>query len=488
MVADSDQYGAGVGEVGEEAEFDVSTEQSSNVSDGADNLEMASSTEESLSDEEAPSDEMAFSDEADDASTTADSVDVDGSAADEVAAVEATAVDTAADGDATTDDVSIDSMMADDASDRDLFAKYLEEGEDFDLPSRGDLREGTIVEVRSSEILVNIGVKRDGVIPQSDLSRLDPELVQGLTVGDTVTVVVSRVSDDDGSFLLSISDALQQQDWIEAQRLMDAGEHSIHKVVGFNKGGLTVEFSSLRGFVPASHIVNMPRNLSEDQRRAELEGRIGNEMRLKVIEVERRRRRLVMSQMLAEREYRTERKQELFENLSVGDTVEGEVRSMRPFGAFVDLGGADGLLHVSEIGWSPVNHPRDALQVGDKVEVQVIRLDPDNQRIALSRKRLLPNPWDGVGERYQVGEIMPAKITRVVEFGAFAELEPGVEGLIHISELADITVAEPLKSVRSGDEVQVKVLRVDPRRQRVGLSLRQAQDAISDGGGSDERI
>jgi small subunit ribosomal protein S1 len=251
----------------------------------------------------------------------------------------------------------------------------------------------------------------------------------------------------------------------------------MHKVVGFNKGGLTVEFNHLRGFVPASHIVDMPRNLSEEARRQELERHIGQELRLKVIEVERRRRRLVMSQMLAEREYRARRKKELFQELKVGDELEGIVRSIRPFGAFVDIGGADGLLHVSEIDWAPVKHPRDVLKVGDKVKVKVIRLDPDRHRIALSRKRILPNPWDTIDQRYHQGDFIPVTITRVVDFGAFAQIEPGVEGLIHISELADITVAEPLKTVRPGDKVPAKILRIDSRRQRVGLSVRQAQDA-----------
>lgn len=360
------------------------------------------------------------------------------------------------------------------ASDLELFEQYLEQDLDLDLPGRGDLREGIIVEIRPSELLVNVGSKRDGVVPQSDLSRLDQEYVKSLREGQTVDVVISKQPDDDGIFVLSMADALQQRDWITAQELLDNGEITVHKVVGYNKGGLTVEFNHLRGFVPASHIVDMPRNLSEDQRRVELENRIGQKMRLKVIEVERRRRRLVMSESLAEREYQAHRREELFKTLNVGDIITGEVRSLRPFGAFVDIGGADGLLHVSEIGWSNINHPREALEVGQTIDVQVIRIEPDNQRIALSRKRLLPNPWDTVEERYHPGDVVPATLTRVVDFGAFAELEPGIEGLIHISELADIAVAEPLKSVRVGDQVQVKVLRVDRKRQRVGLSLRQA--------------
>lgn len=372
-----------------------------------------------------------------------------------------------------------DPNQPEETSDLELFEQYLEQDLDLDLPGRGDLREGVIVEVRPSELLVNVGSKRDGVVPQSDLARLDPEYVKSLHEGQTVDVVITKQPDDDGIFVLSMADALQQRDWAKAQELLDNGEITTHSVVGYNKGGLTVEFNHLRGFVPASHVVDMPRNLSEEQRRAELESHIGQKMRLKVIEVERRRRRLVMSESLAEREFQAQRREELFETLNVGDVIHGEVRSLRPFGAFVDVGGADGLLHVSEIGWSNINHPRDVLEVGEKIDVEVIRIEPDRQRIALSRKRLLPNPWDTVEERYHSGDTVPATITRVVDFGAFAELEPGIEGLIHISEIADIAVAEPLKTVRVGDKVFVKVLRVDRKRQRVGLSLRQVDESFA---------
>jgi len=363
-----------------------------------------------------------------------------------------------------------------DASDLELFEKYLSEDMDLDMPGRGDLREGVIVEVRPTELLVNVGSKRDGVVPQSDLARLDPTYVKSLREGMTVDVVVSKQPEDDGVFVLSMADALQQRDWLTAQQMLESGEISERKVIGYNKGGLTVEFNHLRGFVPASHVVDMPRNLSEDQRREELEGRISHTMRLKVIEVDPKRRRLVMSQMLAEREYRSQAKEALFKKLSVGDVVTGTVRSMRSFGAFIDIGGVDGLLHVSEIGFGNVNHPREAITVGQEVQVQVIRIDADSQRVALSRKRLLANPWDGIEARYGVGVVVPATVTRIADFGAFAQLEPGVEGLIHISEIADIAVAEPLRMIKPGDKVTVKVLRVDQKRQRIGLSIRQAQE------------
>jgi small subunit ribosomal protein S1 len=370
------------------------------------------------------------------------------------------------------------------ASDLELFEQYLNEGIDLDMPGRGDLREGVIVEIRPSELLVNVGSKRDGVVPQSDLSRLDAEFVKSLREGQTVDVVIAKQPEDDGVFLLSMADAMQQRDWLIAEQLLESGEITTHRVRSFNKGGLTVEFNHLHGFVPASHILDMPRSLTEDQRREEFEARIGQEMRLKVIEVDPKRRRLVMSQMLAEREYRSAMKEDLFKKIAVGDVVKGVVRSMRPFGAFVDIGGVDGLLHVSEIGFGAINHPREVLSVGQEVTVQVIRIDPESQRVALSRKRLLANPWEGIEQRYQVGMVVGATITRIAEFGAFAQIEPGVEGLIHISEIADIAVAEPLKTVRPGDKVQAKVLRVDPKRQRIGLSLRQAAD--SPGGGEQE--
>ncbi len=362
--------------------------------------------------------------------------------------------------------------------DRALFEQYLAEEEEIGMPERGELREGIIVEVRPNELLVNIGAKRDGIVPQSDLSRLDKEFVASLKEGATVPVVVSKLTADEGMLVLSIADALQQKDWQRAEEMLASGEIGTYPVIGYNKGGLLVRFGHLRGFIPASHVVGLPRNLSEEERNRRLEALIGQIVPAKVIEVDRRRRRLVLSQRLAEREYRAQRKAELFERLRPGDIITGVVRSLRPFGAFVDIGGADGLLHVSEIGWTPVSHPRDVLQVGQEIQVEILRMDPERQRIALSRKRLLPNPWESIEERYQPGQTILVTITRVVDFGAFAQLEPGVEGLIHVSELADIDVAEPLKTVEPGDRVPVKILRVDSRRQRIGLSRRQADPVV----------
>ena len=359
-----------------------------------------------------------------------------------------------------------------------LFEQYLAEEEDLSLPERGDLREGIVVEVRSNELLVNIGAKRDGIVPQSDLNRLEEEYVETLREGETVPVVVSKLTTNEGMLVLSIADALQKKDWLVAEKMLVSGEITVRRVVGFNKGGLLADFDHLRGFIPASHVVGLPRNMNEEQRNERLQQIVGQELPVKVIEVERQRRRLVLSYRLAEREYRAGRKAQLFEELEVGTVVDGEVRSLRPFGAFVDIGGADGLLHVSEIGWTPVSHPRDVLKVGERIQVEVLRLDPERSRIALSRKRLLSNPWESIEERYRVNDTILVTVTRVIDFGAFAQLEPGIEGLIHISELADITVAEPLKMVSSGDRIPVKILRIHPDRQRIGLSRRQADEIV----------
>ena len=366
----------------------------------------------------------------------------------------------------------------DQQADEMLFEQYLAEEEDLSLPERGDLREGIVVEVRANELLVNIGAKRDGIVPQSDLNRLEDEYMGTLLEGETVPVVVSKLTTDEGMLVLSIADALQKKDWLDAEKMLESGEITVRKVVGYNKGGLLADFDHLRGFIPASHIVGLPRNMNEDQRNERLQQVVGQELPVKVIEVERQRRRLVLSYRLAEREYRAGRKSQLFEELKVGAVVEGEVRSLRPFGAFVDIGGADGLLHVSEIGWTPVSHPRDVLRVGERIQVEVLRLDQERSRIALSRKRLLSNPWESIEERYKVNDTILVTVTRVIDFGAFAQLEPGIEGLIHISELADITVAEPLKMVSSGDRIPVKILRIHPDRQRIGLSRRQSDEII----------
>jgi small subunit ribosomal protein S1 len=236
----------------------------------------------------------------------------------------------------------------------------------------------------------------------------------------------------------------------------------------------------LQGFVPASQIADIPQRVRFATQADNLSEWIGKEMAVKVIEVNRRRRRLILSERNAMREWRTKQRERLLAELKVGDVRSGTVSSLRDFGAFVDLGGVDGLVHLSELSWVRVNHPSDILRVGDVINVMVLNVDHEAQRIGLSYKRTQPDPWDQVADKYEVGQLVTAKVTHLVKFGAFVELEPGVEGLVHSSELATGNVMDPEHVVSVGDELELLVLNVDAAQHRIGLSLRQAPDDPDD--------
>ncbi|MCB0253682.1 MAG: S1 RNA-binding domain-containing protein, partial [Anaerolineae bacterium] len=272
-------------------------------------------------------------------------------------------------------------------------------------------------------------------------------------------------------------------DWQEAERLLEADEVLELQVSGYNSGGVTVAFNQLTGFVPASHLVDYRRGMSDQDKSDWLRAMPGKVLRLKLLEVSQSKRRLVLSQRKAERVYRRKRREELLANLSVGDVVSGKISSLAGFGAFVDIGGADGLVHISEISHEMVNDPKDALQVGEEVRVRVIKLDRERERIGLSIKQLLPSPWDDIYSRLFAGQVVSATIVNVAPFGAFARIEQGLVGLIHISRLSDHSVSHPSEVVAPGDTVQVRVVGIDAGRQRIALSMR---DVPQDDGASDE--
>jgi small subunit ribosomal protein S1 len=330
------------------------------------------------------------------------------------------------------------------------------------------------MEIGSQALWVDIGVKRDGLVPGWDLKRLDEEAVEALAVGEEVPVFVVRPRDREGHLVLSISRGNELKDWQKAERLLSSGDITQHQVQDHNKGGVVVSFGQLRGFVPASHLDIGARGLSGEARRQALAELVGERLPLKVIEVNRRRRRLVLSHRQAVREQRERRKMELLETLAAGDVRSGTVRSLHNFGAFVDIGGADGLVHVSEISHRRIRHPREKLEVGEKVEVYVLRLDHERERIGLSIKRLVPDPWESVQSRYYPGQLVEATITNVLDFGAFAALETGLEGLIHISRLSHVHVDHPSDVVAIGDMVTLRILHIDIERRRIGLSLKDA--------------
>jgi small subunit ribosomal protein S1 len=340
----------------------------------------------------------------------------------------------------------------------------------------GDVRDGIIVSISPSEILVDVGAKSEGFVHQREMERMGKEYLDSLSVGDSVVVYVVRPEDRDGNVVLSMSRAQQERDWREAEALLESGEVFESAVIGFNRGGVICRVGKVRGFIPASQLVTKGEttpDTTEDNRYASM---VGKSLWLKVVELDRKRNRLILSERLAQRERRRGRKDELLGELKKGDVRTGRISSLAKFGAFVDLGGADGLIHLSELSWSRVNHPNEVIQVGDQVQVYVLNVDRERKRIGLSLRRLEPEPWSVVHDRYSVGQVVEGVITKLASFGAFARVDGTLEGLIHISELANHRVTHPREVVKEGDVLNLRVIRIDPARRRMGLSLKRAAE------------
>ncbi len=258
--------------------------------------------------------------------------------------------------------------------------------------------------------------------------------------------------------------------WDRAAKSYQDGSTLDLKVIGYNRGGLLVDLADVRGFVPASQLLNFPRRVGEEERMNELARYVGKMMRLKVIELDRVHNRLILSERVAN--LPISRAEQVITSIQPGQAIRGTVRNVTDFGAFVDLGGVEGLIHVSEMSWQRVNHPRDVCTPGADIEVYVIDVNRDQRRVGLSLKRLHPDPWSLVAQRYHVGDLVDAVITNVVSFGAFARLAEGVEGLIHTSELAEGSFLHPRDVVKEGQNVKVRIMNIEPTRQRIGLTMR----------------
>ena len=350
----------------------------------------------------------------------------------------------------------------------------------FDFPQlrAGDTVEGNIVSVSPTQILVDIHYKSDAIVDPREMERLDKDFLTTLAAGDPVSAVVVQSEDRDGNVVISLSRAQQDQDWLQAEELLDSQDVFEGVVTGYNRGGVIVRVGRVRGFVPASQL--SPQWQGQQDAEADPEQRwarlVGQKMQLKVVELDRERNRLILSERLAMRELRKGQKDRLLSSLQRGDVLKGTVTSIADFGAFVDLGGADGLIHLSELAWHRVGHPNEVLKVGQPVEVYVMNVDAEKKRIGLSLRRMTPEPWSIVGDQYVVGQVVTAQITRLTAFGAFAKIDNTIEGLIHISEMADYRISHPKEIVQEGDVVQVRIIKVDPQNRRVGLSLRQATE------------
>jgi small subunit ribosomal protein S1 len=353
--------------------------------------------------------------------------------------------------------------------------EYLENGYGYEAPKRGDIRTGEIIDINDYGLVVDIGFKREGFVPAEDLTRLDEETRSGIQVGTRVSVFVLRPENREGHPILSIHQARLYKDWIQAEQMMENGELYEGEVAGYNRGGLIVKFGKIRGFVPASQVVGLPKRLREEQRRQRMEAMIGQRIGLKIIEVDRQRRRLIFSQRRALRAWQELQRTRVMSELAEGETRHGRVTSITNFGAFVDLGGADGLIHISELSWSRVDNPRQVLKVGDELDVYVLDVDKERKRIALSLKKLQPDPWTIVDDHYQAGQLIEGRVTRALDFGAFIELELGIEGLLHSSEMIGTPELSPSEIVHPGEKLLVKIIRVDSRRRRLALSARQVR-------------
>ena len=352
----------------------------------------------------------------------------------------------------------------------------LEKSLDFRRLKQGDIIEGMIVSVTPTEVLVDVGAKSEGVVPSKELERLGREGLEGLKVGDTILVYVVNAEDRDGNIILSIRRAEEEGDWLRAQELYESGELLETQVAGFNKGGLIVRLGRLRGFVPASQLIGKHQGRNDQRPEERWSPLVGTPITVKIIEINRRRKRLILSERAAVRLQREAQKEKLLQELRVGEVRRGVVSSLTGFGAFVDLGGADGLIHLSELSWNRTAKPRDVLKVGQEVDVYVLNVDPETKRIALSLKRLEPEPWTTVESRYYVGQLVEGTITRLVNFGAFALVNDEIEGLIHISELSSGRIEHPREVVREGERHVMRIIRIDAERRRMGLSLRRVAD------------
>ncbi|MFQ5933843.1 MAG: 30S ribosomal protein S1 [Dehalococcoidia bacterium] len=359
---------------------------------------------------------------------------------------------------------------------------------------RGDVVEGVVMRADSDGIFVNIGHKAEGVVPPGEMRSLKSEDLEGLKVGDEIVTFVIRPETAEGAAILSIDRAVGEQGWRFLEKALESGTGIEGKILGFNRGGAIVEVEGVQGFVPMSQLVSVPREhfreSQESTQLAEDEGEngasvrdpradeIGKVLQLRVLEVNRGRNRAIFSERQAIQELREERKARLIQELTEGEVRRGKVTGISSFGAFVDLGGADGLIHISELSWDSVNSPEEVVKLGDELDVYVLRVDAENKKIALSLRRLQPEPWETINERYQVGDLVDATVTKLTNFGAFARVEGSVEGLIHISELTSRVINHPREVVREGDEVKLKILRIEPERRRLGLSLKQAEEEL----------
>ena len=323
----------------------------------------------------------------------------------------------------------------------------------------GQIVTGTVVQITEDEVCVNVGYKADGLVKKSDLSSTD------VKVGDEIEVEVVKVNDGEGNVLLSQKNIINRKAWEEIVAKQEAGEFVEGVGKEAVKGGLLADVMGVRAFIPASQL-----SLRYVEK---IEEFVGQTMTLKIIEIDKAKKRIVASRKQVLQVEEAARKKELWNTFEVGSIVKGTVRRLADFGAFVDIGGVDGLVHVTDLSWGRVKHPSDVVSVGQEIDVKILNVDPERERISLSYKQTQPRPWTVAGEKYPVGSVVEGKVVRITTFGAFVELEPGLDGLVHISQCALTRIAKVEDAVNVGDIVRVKVLDVNTEAKRISLSIRE---------------
>jgi small subunit ribosomal protein S1 len=368
--------------------------------------------------------------------------------------------------------VHIETSEAKAAPERDLTPEELVDAVEASLRDfkDGDIVEGTVVKIDRDEVLLDIGYKSEGVIPAKELSiRHDIDPNEVVHVGDKIEALVLQKEDKEGRLILSKKRAQYERAWGRIEEVMQSGGTIKGPVIEVVKGGLIVDIG-LRGFLPAS--------LVDLRRVRDLHPYVGQEIEAKIIELDRNRNNVVLSRRAFLEESQSEGRKKFLESLHKGERRKGTVSSIVNFGAFVDLGGVDGLVHVSELSWKHVDHPSEVVQVGQEVEVEILDVDLERERVSLSLKATQEDPWKEFERKYQAGEIIEGQVTKLVPFGAFVRVAPGIEGLVHISELSEQHVDSPESVLSVGDQVRVKVIEVDVARRRISLSMRQVGGAM----------
>ncbi len=341
----------------------------------------------------------------------------------------------------------------------------------------GDILEGIVEHVGKDGILVSVGGKVESIVPPGEMTTLSKHELNSINQGDTISVMVLGENDYNGELLLSVDKANIQVGWNKLQKAYTSDENIVGIITGYNKGGLTVITENVEGFIPLSHIFST-KSIPTENRDQDLIDllceRKGDRLELRILELDSERNRVVLSEKLVVEHRKSIAKELLIKEIDEGSIIAGTVSSIKTFGAFVDVGGADGLIHISEISWERVDNIEDFVKIGDKISTYVISIDEETKRISLSLKRIGSQPWDNMMDKYEINQTIHGTITRLTEFGAFARIGGNIEGLVHISELSDKLVHHPKEIVKVGDTVPLRILNIEPERKRLALSLKQA--------------